>query len=153
MLAASKYTTESLWIPILEITLTPEIFVDEDSSSAVPSRLPFSLLFLFLKLLQYNYTVTVDETHLSSIGSLYSKSFLVPNAPVPFLPMLCAQLLCNSASQAGPIPSAVETSKNSNRDADFQPCIYFKFCLLFFLLFPLCFGVTDTMYTYVALST
>ena len=94
MLAASKCTTESLWIHILKIISTLKIFFDVDCSSAVASRLPFSLLFLSVKLLQCNYTVTVDETHLCSIGSLYSKSFLFPNTSVPFLPMLLAQLLC-----------------------------------------------------------
>lgn len=75
---------------MLEITLTPKILVDEDRSSAVPSSLPFSLQFLSLKFLQCDYAVAVDETRLSSIGSLYSKSFLIPNAPVSFLPMLHA---------------------------------------------------------------
>lgn len=92
MLAASKCTAESLWIHILEITLTPKIFFYVDCS-AVASQLPFSLLSL--KFLQCNYTVNVDETHPSQIvGSLYSKSFLIPNTSVPFLPELPAQLLC-----------------------------------------------------------
>lgn len=93
MLAASKCTAESLWIHILEITLTPKIFFYVDCS-AVASRLPFSLQFLSPKFLQCNYIVTVDETHLSQKGSLHSKSFLIPNTSVPFLPVLLAQLLC-----------------------------------------------------------
>lgn len=93
MLAASKCTAESLWIHIPEITLTPKIFFYVDCS-AVARRLPFSLLFLSLKFLQCNYTVTADETHLYQTGSLYFKRFLLPDTSVPFLPVLLAQLLC-----------------------------------------------------------
>lgn len=93
MLVASKCTAESLWIHIPEITLTPKIFFYVDCS-AVARRLPFSLLFLSLKFLQCNYTVTADETHFSQIGSLYSKSFLIPGTSVPFSPSATCSLLC-----------------------------------------------------------
>lgn len=95
MLAASKCTAESLWIHILEITLTPKIFFYVDCS-AIASRLSFSLLFLSLKFLQCKYSVTVDETHLSQIGSLYSRSFVIPKTSVPSFPVLPAQLLCST---------------------------------------------------------
>lgn len=121
MLAASKCTAESLWIHILEITLTLKIFLYVDCS-AIASRLPFSLPFLSLKFLQCNYAVTVDETHLSQVPftpkvfsfltflSLLSQCYLLS----------CSVPLCCSS---WPHTNSEENWKNGNRVVNFQSCV------------------------------